>query len=489
MKTKPNFLPGLSTKLYGRKRRSQLEALRAVRDKVLAASLSDYGALFGAILPVESLESAARDGRRRLFPEVVVFWAWVSQILDGNTSCARAVTLVQRWYAAAVLALPSFCTSAFCRARQRLSDDFLAAVESRLAMFGEARIEEHHRWRGYRVKLVDGTSVQLTDTAFNQAEYPQPSAQKPGCGFPVMGVVALLDVALGTVDDYVTGPSHGHDLEGLHRLVERIQAKDLLVADRAFCSWEMLALLSGKEAGCVTRLHQKREAKLDWRRGRKLDVNSRIVEWAKPAKPGKSGITREAWERLPATMEVRLVRLEAPGRDRKPRTIYLATTLLDNEAYPTEEIAGLYAQRWSIEVRFRDLKTTMGLERLRVRTPEMARKTLRMATITYNLVKLLQLEASRGEAAILADEIGFKGTLDVLVEFRSGFIGLANRPRLLEREREEVLARIQERLLFIRPGRSEPRAVKTRPKAYPYLTTFRGEYVEILHRAGYRKVA
>jgi hypothetical protein len=119
----------------------------------------------------------------------------------------------------------------------------------------------------------------------------------------------------------------------------------------------------------------------------------------------------------------------------------------------------------------------------------MARKTLRMATITYNLVKLLQLEASQGEAAILADEIGFKGTLDVLVEFRSGFIGLANRPRLLEREREEVLARIQERLLFIRPGRSEPRAVKTRPKAYPYLTTFRGEYVEILHRAQYRKAA
>ena len=170
------------------------------------------------------------------------------------------------------------------------------------------------------------------------------------------------------------------------------------------------------------------------------------------------------------------------------RTIYLATTLLAEKAYPTEEIAGLYAQRWSIEVRFRDLKTTMGLERLRVRTPEMARKTLRMATITYNLVKLLQLEASRGEP-ILADEIGFKGTLDVLSEFRSGFIGLASRPRLLEREREEVLDRILERLLIIRPGRNEPRATKSRPKAYPYLTTFRGDYVEIPHRSTYRKAA
>lgn len=488
MKTRTNFLPGLSTKLYGRKRRSQLEALRALREKVLAASLSDYGVLFGAILPVETLEAAARDGRRRLFPEVVVFWAWVAQILDGNSSCARAVTLVQRWYAAASLALPSVCTAAFCRARQRLSAGFLDSVEARLRTYREARVEGHHLWRGHRVKLVDGTSVQMSDTAANQAEYPQPSSQKPGCGFPVMGVVAVLDVALGTVDDYLTGPSPGHDMEGLHRLADRFGAGDLVVADRAFCSWEMLALLAEKEVSSVMRLHQKREGKLDWRKGRKLDENSRIVEWSKPLKPGKSGITREAWERLPETMSVRLVRLEAPGRDGKLRTIYLATTLLDEKAYPTEEIAGLYAQRWSIEVRFRDLKTTMGLERLRVRTPEMARKTLRMATMTYNLVKLLQLEASRGEP-ILADEIGFKGTLDVLSEFRSGFIGLANRPRLLERERQELLDRIRERLLIIRPGRSEPRAIKTRPKAYPYLTTFRGDYVEIPHRSTYRKAA
>lgn len=488
MKTRTNFLPGLSTKLYGRKRRSQLEALRALREKVLSASLSDYGVLFGAILPVETLDAAARDGRRRLFPEVVVFWAWVAQILEGNASCAKAVTLVQRWHAAAALAVPSFRTAAFCRARQRLCDGFLDVVESRMALFGEARVEGHHRWRGHRVKLVDGTSVQMSDTAANQAEYPQPSSQKPGCGFPVMGVVAVLDVALGTVEDYLAGPSPGHDLEGLHRLADRFRAGDLVVADRAFCSWEMLALLAEKEVGAVMRLHQMREAKLDWRKGRGLDGNSRIVVWSKPPKPGKSGITREAWERLPETMGIRLVRLEAPGRDGKRRTIYLATTLLDERTYPTEEIAGLYAQRWSIEVRFRDLKTTMGLERLRVRTPEMARKTLRIATITYNLVKLLQLEASRGEP-ILADEIGFKGTLDVLSEFRRGFIGLANRPRLLEREREELLERIRERLLIIRPGRSEPRAIKTRPKAYPYLTTYRGEYVEIPHRSTYRKAA
>ena len=126
----------------------------------------------------------------------------------------------------------------------------------------------------------------------------------------------------------------------------------------------------------------------------------------------------------------------------------------------------LYAERWKIEVKFRDIKTTIGLELLRVKSPEMARKSMRMACVSYNLVKALQMEALVGQPYVM-DEIGFKGTLDVRAEFRTGFIGLANRPRLLEFEREKVLARLRKRLLFIRPGRSEPRAIKTRPKCYP----------------------
>ncbi len=187
-------------------------------------------------------------------------------------------------------------------------------------------------------------------------------------------------------------------------------------------------------------------------------------------------------------MKVRLVRLEAPGRDGKPRTIYLATTLLDNEAYPTEEIAGLYGQRWSIEVRFRDLKTTMGLEPPCSDSGNGAQD----AAHGHDHLQPRQASPTGGlarEAAILADEIGFKGTLDVLVEFRSGFIGLANRPRLLEREREEVLARIGRDCSSSGQEEANRAPSRTRPKAYPYLTTFRGEYVEILHRSRYRKAA
>ncbi len=242
--------------------------------------------------PSRRLRQRRATGGGGCFPK----WSFLGvgvQILEGNTSCAKAVTLVQRWYAAAALALPSFCTSAFLPGQAAPLEEFLATVESRLAMFGEARLEEHHRWRGYRVKLVDGTSLQLTDTVFNQAEYPQPSAQKPGCGFPVMGVVALLDVALGTVDDYLTAPAmvmtwraassrRTHPGNGSPRRRPRL----LLM--------EMLALLNEKGAGCVMRLHQKREAKLDWRRG-ESSMKTR-VSWNGRSPPNRGN--PESRERL-----------------------------------------------------------------------------------------------------------------------------------------------------------------------------------------------
>ena len=165
--------------------------------------------------------------------------------------------------------------------------------------------------------------------------------------------------------------------------------------------------------------------------------------------------------------------------------MYIATTLTDTE-YPTEEIAMLYAERWKIEVKFRDIKTTTQLEGFRVRTPEVVRKTLRMVRLVYNLIKVRQMEAICGEAVCL-DEVAFKDTLDVLNEFRSGFEGLQARPRLLAKERQKLEERIAERTLLIRPGRSEPRALKLRPKPHQYLTAPRRAFTEIPHRSHYQK--
>lgn len=231
-----------------------------------------------------------------------------------------------------------------------------------------------------------------------------------------------------------------------------------------------------------------REKKLDWRRGKKLDANSRLIEWTRPPRPGKSGISVEEWSALPETMEVRLVRMKGTGRDGKPKTMYVVTTLTDAELYPTEEIGLLYGERWKIEVKFRNIKTTMGLEMLRVKTPEMAPKTMEMIQIAYNLVKALQLE-SISDQTVLIDEVGFKATLDAIAEFKSDFTGLQNRPRLWQKKVEHLEERIAERLLLIRSNRHEPRATKRRPKSHQFLTGPRSGFVELQHRGHYRKAA
>lgn len=488
MKKTNQFLPGISPKLGGRERRRQLEAIRILRRKLRAESIADIGTLFGKILPPETLAEAQCDIRKRTFPEAITFWAWVSQLLECNSSCASALTFIQSWYSSANLEVPAFDTSAYCRARQRLSDSFIEKAATMTKAFTEARIEGHHLWHGHRLKAIDGTSVRLMDTDANQKEFPQPSGQKPGCGFPVMGMVGILDLATGTIERFLTCKDRDHDSRGLYQLRNQLIEGDLLLADRAFCSYEAIAQLKLNGVASVMRLHQMREKKLDWRQGKKLDHNSRLVMWTRPPRPGKSGITREEWEKLPEEMEVRLVRMKGIGRDGKPRTIYVASTLTDTSRYSTGEIALLYAERWKIEVKFRDIKTTMGLEALRVRSPEMALKSIKIMQVAYNLVKALQLEATTGRP-ILIDEVGYKGTLDVISEFRFSFTDLQNRPRIWRRKMDELEDRIAERVLLIRPNRREPRGTKRRPKCYQYLSAPRQIFVEIQHREHYRAVA
>ena len=488
MKTNNPFLPGISTKLDGRTRRRQLEEIRIKLREIRGESLADLGNLFSEVLPPGVLHLAQEHLRTRVFPDAVVFWAWISQLLESNASCAKALTLVQNWYGAAGLPVPAFDTSSYCRARARLSDGFLDVVEEQTRAYAEKRIEAHHLWYGLRLKAIDGTSVKLLDSDANQEAYPQPSGQKPGCGYPVMGVTGVLDLATGRIEAHALGGYRDHDARGLYKLCGHFGKNDLLIADRAYSSYELIALLLAGGTHSVMRLHQKREGKLDWRRGRRLDPDSRLVVWTKPPVPGDCGITREQWEALPDTMDVRIVRTRATDRDGRPKWLYVATTLTDAEAYPSEEVALLYAERWKIEVKFRDIKTTMKMEMLRTKSPEMARKTVRMMVIAYNLVKAIQMEAVAGQPVVI-DEIGFKGSLDVINEFRSQFRGAGKQTRLLGLKLRSLGERVLERILRIRPGRSEPRATKLRPKPNQYLTKPRAEFREIPHRSHYRAAA
>ncbi len=117
----------------------------------------------------------------------MVFRASLARILEGNASLSKAVSLVLAWCHDLGLPVPGKDTNAYSRGRGRLGSDFLISVGERINTHLTSRIRPGDTYQGSVVKSIDGSSMALDDTEANQAEYPQPTSQKPGCGFPALG--------------------------------------------------------------------------------------------------------------------------------------------------------------------------------------------------------------------------------------------------------------------------------------------------------------
>jgi hypothetical protein len=241
----------------------------------------------------------------------------------------------------------------------------------------------------------------------------------------------------------------------------RLTPGEVVVADRGFCGWGLLALLKAHRVDAVMRLHQCRADQ----------PGQTFVTWARPQRT--KTWAEELWHTLPTELPVRLVRfrVEVPGF--RTEQITLVTTLLDTMAYPDEAIIALYRQRWLIEGHYRDLKVTLGLDVLRTCTPEMIERELWMQAIAYNLVRAVLIEAADQHAAPLA-RLSFKGALTAMRQF-TPLMSAATTSRERAPLYAELLATIAADRLPLRPDRSEPRAVKRRPKVYQLMTRPRHE--------------
>lgn len=476
MLTSTPFLTGFSTLLFGRAKTSEQEVLRQKRQRLRQQSLGEISAQFSEELPPEFVANLATTTRNRVYSQEVTFWAFLSQVFSEDASCARAVAQVQQWFKHQGLPIPSANTASYVEARQNLPDEMLQDIHHEVARQLDAQLGHGDLWRGRRLKAIDATSAQAPDTEANQIEYPQPSSQAPGCGLPVVQLVGLMDLNHGGWLDFAQGDIETGELRGFDQLLPYIVENDVVAADRLYSSYESIARITQRGADFIGRNHQAR--KVDFRRGKKLGPDERLVTWTKPRQqPKLSRLSDEEWERLPAQMSMRVIRYRGPGRDGKRRTRYVVTTLLDPKKYPAEEVTSIYFHRWEIELRFRDIKTTMGMELLRTQSPAMLRKEIMMHAIAYNLIRLLMLKAAR-----LHDcnhrRLSFKGALQVVEQSAGNFAGTMPRPRVNQREREDLLARIAERVIPDRPGRNEPRKKKRRPKSYGWMQKPRRTHAE-----------
>jgi hypothetical protein len=317
----------------------------------------------------------------------------------------------------------------------------------------------------------------MPDTPENQRPYPQSREQKRGCGFPFMKVVGVFSLATGVLLDYAKGNKHQHELSLLHRLLDQFKPGDLALADRGFSCYTLLALLWQQQVHCLFRLHHARKG--DLRKGKRLGRNDRLLVWQKPWQRPRY-LPAVLWKLIVPELKVRVLRFSLRRAGYRTRALTLVTTLVDAELYPAQELAELYARRWQIELWFRDVKTSMGMEVLRCLSPALIHKELEMFFIAYNLIRSLMVQASQ-KYEVDIYRVSFQGAVAGVRQF-SVAIALARSGRKQRELIDCLLETLAHDLVPERPGRREPRAVKRRPKPFPNLNQPRHRFKDVSHR-------
>ena len=454
--------------------------LHTVRQTTLAQLQQHLRDLLPA--PLLSGEDAGPGSRERVFSLRLTFECFVWQMLNPHTSCREVVRQVQALLRLAGRPPVDQGDSAYVQARQRLPRERLERALVATAQSAGQRAGLGGTLAGRPVKVVDGSTTQLPDTAKNQKRFPQPGSQKPGCGFPVIRFAALMSLSSGAVLQVALDSLRSHDLRLFHRLWQFLKSGDIVLGDRAFGEYTTLAQLPLRGVDVVARLHHQR--KVDFRKGRRLAKNDGLFVWLKGCMQSQI-LARQQWQRMPAQITVRIIRFTAVIRGFRNRRVTVVTTLLNPKAYPADQIIALYARRWRLELCLRDLKTMLGMEALRCQSPEMAEKELLVYLIAHNLVRCLMAEAVTRHHVEL-ERVSFKGSLDALRQY-SAALGQARNAKMRRQLWDDLLLNLARDLVPWRPGRREPRAIKRRPKAFPLLNRPRHHFIEISHRSRYWK--
>jgi hypothetical protein len=432
------------------------------------------GAMFEEVVSEEEVNDECtflrHVWRDRIFTPLVTLWTFLGQVLSADSSCREAVVRVLSFLSRTKGLDASHDPSAYNVARKRLPEELLPRLTRRVAEKLEDKVGPDELWHGHRVKLLDGSSVNMPDTPENQAAYPQHTTQSPGCGLPTARIVGIFSLLTGALVDFAIDSLHVAETTLFRRIGEAIEPGDVLVADRGFCSYADIARLLQRGVNTVFRLHSRRDA--DFRKGQRLGRSDRLLEWTRG--PRLPWMSREEFDALPRTMPIRMLRFrcEVPGW--RTETVTIVTTLVDPEAYPARDLADLFRRRWEIETDLGYIKTTMKMDCLRTKSPEMVRKEIWAHLLAYNLIRTLMWDAAQHRRHLSPLRLSFKGAVQEMMALWP-FSASAARRRDLSAFYDSLLRSIAAHKVPHRPDRCEPRVRKRRPKSYPLMTKPRSE--------------
>lgn len=434
--------------------RRQCPAASRVKKVIQRANATDFFNLLTSPGLLEVVEESLPEYRERHYPPTVALSMFLSQVLSADGSCRNTVNEAVMDRMIAGLPAMSANTSGYCRARGRLPLEMIRGLTKSSGVLMSQRTPATWLWRGRHVKLIDGTTTLMPDTRANQADYPQHGRQESGVGSPLARLVGVISLAHGAVLDVTMGPYQGKE-SGEHGLLRKLlgsfETSDVVLADAYYASYFLIAGLIARGIDIVFAQHGARH--IDFRTGQRLGRCDHLIRCSKPViRP--SWMSVEQYEAYPEEIGLREVRVHDKT---------LVTSFVDSRRIGKREIGRLFLKRWNVELDLRNVKTTLGMEELSCKTPQMCEKELWTHMLAYNLIRVLMAQAAV-EANVQPRQLSFKHTVQVWVAWSQRQF-LANGKENLK----SLFSLIAYVRVGNRPGRVEPRAVKRRPKAFPRL--------------------
>jgi Transposase DDE domain len=430
-------------------------------EEVRARFARDQGLPFADSLSEQSILDALNEHgikfRARVFSPVTTIWGFLSQVLGEDHSCRDTVSRIIAHRAAAGLEVCSPNTASYCNARGRIPTAVLGCLARRTAQQLQAGLPGAWMWNGRSVFIADGSHVSMPDTPENQARYPQPVVQQAGIGFPLARITVLLSLATGACHDLAIAPYAGKgtgETTLLRQMYDSLSPGDVVVADALFDNYFLACELRALGIELVARVQAERVGS--------QTVESRpdgdVIIWQRPNKP--RGMTGAQYRRYPETLTMRQVSVDAHDRNNRAERFHVVTTILD-ASIDGGQIGALYEKRWSGEVDIRSIKSTMKMDVLRCKSPEMVEKEIWAHLLAYNLLRTVMAVAA-SENDVEPREISFKGAKQALTAFAPKLE--AARPEQRAELVDAMLKAVAYHRVGNRPGRWEPRALKRRPK-------------------------
>jgi hypothetical protein len=440
------------------------QQVRFLRRQFLQDGELPFSNLLSEDMAAQALTAITLCWKDRIYTPLVTLWVFLSQVLSADHSCRGAVARLIAHRVSKGIAACSARTGAYCQARKRLPEKFFAAVTCLVGRALDAKADPKWLWKGRRVYMFDGTTVSMPDTPRNQLAYPQLYNQRPGLGFPIARIGTITSLSCGAILSLgfcrYAGKGQG-EVSLLRKLWDVLRPGDVLLADRLMANWMNIFLLKERRLELVSRLN-KANRQVDFRGGLRLGKEDHIVRWYKPT--SIRSVNWATYKSLPEYVTIRETRIHINQPGFRTKSIVVVTTLLDPEQTTKEDLAQLYRARWNNELDLRSIKSTMQMDVLRGKTPELVRKEVWTHILAYNLIRTIMAQAA-SKHGFEPRTISFKAALQTLEAFRPliDFLGYRGASFRLDLYGHLLDSTAMHRV-GDRPGRFEPRKRKRRHK-------------------------